>query len=137
MPDQSFHFLYLDRAASRLANWSACRDTQIRDDILSVGPAKDDKMCSIMEKLGWLDVFKGQRCTNLARHHLLLSLKTFALVNLRQLWTSDLAGLLFGEYIYIHDHIRIRSIETDAIACAAVGTLFRVPDGPARERAHF
>lgn len=90
-----------------------------------------------MEKLGWLDVFKGQRCTNLAGHHLLLRLKTFALVNLRQLWTTDLAGLLFGElYIYIHARIRIRSIQTDVIAGAAVETLFRGPVGLAREGAH-
>lgn len=66
-----------------------------------------------------------------------MRLKTFALVNLRQLWTTDLAGLLFGElYIYIHARIRIRSIQTDVIAGAAVETLFRGPVGLAREGAH-
>lgn len=80
-----------------------------------------------MEKLGWLDVFKGQRCTNLAGHHLLLRLKTFAFgqsstaVDHRLGWTSFWRIYI---YIYIHARIRIRSIQTDAIAGAAVGTLF-------------
>lgn len=56
-----------------------------------------------MEKLGWLDVFKGQvKDARISQDTTFFcARRLLPLVNLRQLWTSDLAGLLFGElYIY-------------------------------------
>ena len=67
-------------------------------------------MSSTTEKSGWLNVFKGQRCTSLAGHHLDFESEDYCLgqssttANPRLVWTS-----FWRKYVYIHDRICIRS----------------------------